>query len=328
MSTAAVPASWKNPKPLTRALTTWATRSDTRYDDKARAAADDALAAIDATVAELAALRARLLREIDAYDRAGDEIYARPEAAIRGDLLPCDCGARLPWPSKGGPDVTCPSCGAVWEHDGVDLGGGAVLKSLGHAEEVERDDDTALSDALTHTEAEDLLLIEGYSHPEAVRILAAADELGLYTDDLVSVAIAGHPSGVRGYTIRAAEEPLAAPQLATAVHSSVGLVHDEPASPTPLRLVEDGDEPRVCPRHHHYTVGVIGEADRYSGFELEAAITALLTVGTAGGDRGQVVAEHGTGDSPSSYCAAESRRVERMAGNVIAAEARAAAAGS
>jgi hypothetical protein len=41
--------------------------------------------------------------------------------------LPCECGARLPWPSKT-QDTTCLDCGIVWEHDGVDLGGGARIK--------------------------------------------------------------------------------------------------------------------------------------------------------------------------------------------------------
>lgn len=34
------------------------------------------------------------------------------------DGFTCDCGARLPWPSKA-EDVTYPSCGTAWEHDGV-----------------------------------------------------------------------------------------------------------------------------------------------------------------------------------------------------------------
>ena len=58
-------ASWKTPRVLAKALGKWAARDDTRPDPKARAAAGDALAAIDATIAELAALRARLVREMD-----------------------------------------------------------------------------------------------------------------------------------------------------------------------------------------------------------------------------------------------------------------------
>ena len=42
----------------------------------------------------------------------------------------CDCGAQIPWPAKG-EEITCPACGAVWEHDGIDIGGGARLKTLG-----------------------------------------------------------------------------------------------------------------------------------------------------------------------------------------------------
>jgi hypothetical protein len=41
----------------------------------------------------------------------------------------CDCG-RLPWPGRM-QDETCPGCGAVWEHDGVSIGGGARLVKLG-----------------------------------------------------------------------------------------------------------------------------------------------------------------------------------------------------
>jgi hypothetical protein len=59
-------ASWKTPRILAKALGKWAARDDTRPDPEARAAADEALAAIDATIAELAALRIRLAREIDA----------------------------------------------------------------------------------------------------------------------------------------------------------------------------------------------------------------------------------------------------------------------
>jgi hypothetical protein len=45
--------------------------------------------------------------------------------------IPCDCGRRLSWPQLHGPDVTCPDCGAVYEHDGITIGGGARLKTLG-----------------------------------------------------------------------------------------------------------------------------------------------------------------------------------------------------
>jgi hypothetical protein len=43
------------------------------------------------------------------------------------DGFGCDCGRRRPWPSRT-EDVTCPDCGTVWEHDGVDLGSGARIK--------------------------------------------------------------------------------------------------------------------------------------------------------------------------------------------------------
>jgi hypothetical protein len=49
------------------------------------------------------------------------------------DGFTCDYGGRLPWPPKT-EDVTCPSCGAVWEHDGVTIGGGARLVKLGDLE--------------------------------------------------------------------------------------------------------------------------------------------------------------------------------------------------
>lgn len=35
------------------------------------------------------------------------------------------CKTPIPFPARGGDPVTCPQCGSKWEHDGVDLGGGA-----------------------------------------------------------------------------------------------------------------------------------------------------------------------------------------------------------
>lgn len=59
-------ASWRKPAILRAALADWAGRDESRPGPEALADAARALAAIDATVAELAALRARLEREIAA----------------------------------------------------------------------------------------------------------------------------------------------------------------------------------------------------------------------------------------------------------------------
>ena len=58
---------------------------------------------------------------------AREECAGAAPAPNGPDGFTCDCGTRLAWPSKA-EDVTCPSCGTVWEHDGVDLGGGARIK--------------------------------------------------------------------------------------------------------------------------------------------------------------------------------------------------------
>jgi hypothetical protein len=41
--------------------------------------------------------------------------------------IPCECGNRVAWPLRG-EDVTCAKCGIVYEHDGIDIGGGARIK--------------------------------------------------------------------------------------------------------------------------------------------------------------------------------------------------------
>lgn len=45
-----------------------------------------------------------------------------------GEAFPCDCGRPIPWPTRA-EDRGCPDCGTVWEHDGIDLGAGARIKS-------------------------------------------------------------------------------------------------------------------------------------------------------------------------------------------------------
>jgi len=58
---------------------------------------------------------------------------------VSGGMACCD--RELPWPASGGPDVECPQCGIVYEHDGVDIGGGARVKSVpdaGDAVEADR----------------------------------------------------------------------------------------------------------------------------------------------------------------------------------------------
>lgn len=60
---------------------------------------------------------------------ASDDTWVKASDGKPG--IPCDCGRRLPWPELRGPDVTCPDCGAVYEHDGITIGGGARLKALG-----------------------------------------------------------------------------------------------------------------------------------------------------------------------------------------------------
>lgn len=41
------------------------------------------------------------------------------------------CDTEVPWPEKG-TTSDCPECGTVWEHDGVDLGGGARIREPGY----------------------------------------------------------------------------------------------------------------------------------------------------------------------------------------------------
>lgn len=83
MTTTPAQPSWKNPKPLLKALTVWAARDDTRPDPAARAAADTALAAIADTIAELAALGLRLEREIAGSDQVHAEIAVDDDSGYR-----------------------------------------------------------------------------------------------------------------------------------------------------------------------------------------------------------------------------------------------------
>lgn len=51
--------------------------------------------------------------------------------APAGETFTC-CETPLPWPART-EDRTCPECGTVWEHDGVDIGAGARIKPEGTA---------------------------------------------------------------------------------------------------------------------------------------------------------------------------------------------------
>jgi hypothetical protein len=74
---------------------------------------------------------------VELFDAGHEPVIAwRPVAVTGGPAVQatpeppgfsCDCGRRLPWPARV-QDETCPDCGTVWEHDGVDLGGGARIK--------------------------------------------------------------------------------------------------------------------------------------------------------------------------------------------------------
>ena len=59
-----------------------------------------------------------------------------PADAKPGETFTC-CETPLPWPMRT-EDRTCPECGTVWEHDGVDLGAGARIKSQAGASAVSR----------------------------------------------------------------------------------------------------------------------------------------------------------------------------------------------
>jgi hypothetical protein len=52
------------------------------------------------------------------------------EAAPKPPGFACDCGRRLPWPSRV-QDETCPDCGWIWEYDGDDTCGVARVKKTG-----------------------------------------------------------------------------------------------------------------------------------------------------------------------------------------------------
>ena len=69
------------------ALAMWAARDETRADPHARRAANTAMDAIDASLAELHELRARLVGEIRASDAATarrvDELLAQPTKGTR-----------------------------------------------------------------------------------------------------------------------------------------------------------------------------------------------------------------------------------------------------
>jgi hypothetical protein len=92
--------------------------------------------------AELERDRQGLLRLAEIARQAAREIgQLQQDGAPKPPGFDCDCGRRLPWPSRV-QDETCPDCGAVWEHDGVDLGAGARIKRLGRlpGEPLQNDD--------------------------------------------------------------------------------------------------------------------------------------------------------------------------------------------
>lgn len=109
-------ASWKTPRVLLKYLTIWSARDDTRPDPAARAAVDEAVAAIGDMIGELAALRARLTGEMAEAEgaRAADLADAGPRMGSTLTTLIC-CTTRMPRPAPGR-DSTCPDCGVVWEY--------------------------------------------------------------------------------------------------------------------------------------------------------------------------------------------------------------------
>jgi hypothetical protein len=222
--TSTATASWQNPKPLRNALTIWACRDDTRPDPKARAAADTALAAIDATITELAALGLRLEREIAGSEHAeiaDDDGLCDEESLTVNGLLRCVL-PRGHFPAVRHVDPAGQIFGAYSESPADDDSGYHDAAELDHDEQIAM----AIDSSMLYTAAEEALTAEGYSVTEATRILACAEENG-YSDDLLTVAMVKAPPCPR-YTIRPADGPLSGPQLAVA-QSSGALVHDAPA---------------------------------------------------------------------------------------------------
>lgn len=87
-----------------------------------------ALAAIRAGKRAIAGMTAP--RGAHPYPEAGVDAARWGNASDGKPGILCDCGWRLPWPARG-EETTCGNCGAVYEHDGVTIGGGARLKALG-----------------------------------------------------------------------------------------------------------------------------------------------------------------------------------------------------
>ncbi|HEY1627993.1 MAG TPA: hypothetical protein VGG16_29805 [Streptosporangiaceae bacterium] len=213
--TSTATASWQNPKPLRNALTIWACRDDTRPDPKARAAADTALAAIDATITELAALGLRLEREIAGSEHAeiaDDDGLCDEESLTVNGLLRCVL-PRGHFPAVRHVDPAGQIFGAYSESPADDDSGYHDAAELDHDEQIAM----AIDSSMLYTAAEEALTAEGYSVTEATRILACAEENG-YSDDLLTVAMVKAPPCPR-YTIRPADGPLSGSQLAV-VHSS------------------------------------------------------------------------------------------------------------
>lgn len=88
--------------------------------------------------------------------------------AIGGACTQCDCGRRLPWPSRE-QDETCPDCGAVWEHDGVDLGAAARIKQLGRLSGEPLQDDDAVIEAGAIETGTPVIVTDDYADHGGVR---------------------------------------------------------------------------------------------------------------------------------------------------------------
>jgi len=190
---------WQNPRPLRTALTTWACRSDIRDDPKARAAADGALAAIDATIAELTALRARVLREIsDAVERRRAD-DARLAAAADEETCPATHGT------------------ADWQRcilpTGHHIGDGIIDRHVNASGEF-FDEPVEASDDSGYHEAAEL------DHDEQIATATATLVAGGYPVEVLEIspehrtALVRHPSGSEGWASLDGLGPLTGSQLA------------------------------------------------------------------------------------------------------------------
>jgi hypothetical protein len=120
---------------------------------------------------ELERDRQGLLRLAEVARQAAEEIgQLQQDGAPKPPGFDCDCGRRLPWPSRV-QDETCPDCGAVWEHDGVDLGAGARIKHLGRLPGEPLQDDAAAVVARAIETGTPVIVIDDEAEPEPVQVI-------------------------------------------------------------------------------------------------------------------------------------------------------------